>query len=206
MITTMKTRGERLRERRNELGLTLREVAEQIDVSIPGVSNMERNSEVMPSLEIGVALAKCYGKSVNWILYGTEDDKARIPVAGTTDSGPLELNRNGSEVESYIPFTSTKYNVGVVYSLRINNQLVTGNSYQVGDILLIDSAMQPVCGEDVLVKAVSGKVDVLRLARIDGETYYLDAQGQTRTILNKSELVLMHQVVGVVKGFLMEKR
>lgn len=202
----MKTRGERLRARRNELGLTLREVAEKINVSIPGVSNLERNSDVMPSLEIGVALAECYEKSVNWILNGVDDDGSRIPVTGTTDTGPLDFTDDNSTIERYIPFSSSKLSAGVIYSLTISNQLASGSLYPVGDVLLIDPAMQLVCGEDVLVKTTSGKVDVLRLARIVDETYYLDAQDQTRFVLNKSQLILIHQIVGVVKGFIMEKR
>ncbi len=50
----MKTRGERLKARRLEMKLTLREVAEAVDISIAGVQNLERG-DVMPSLEIGIA-------------------------------------------------------------------------------------------------------------------------------------------------------
>lgn len=85
----MKTRGERLKARRLEMKLTLREVAEAVDISIAGVQNLERG-DVMPSLEIGIALAKCLRKPVHWVLYGTEYDPDRIPVIGTTESGPDE--------------------------------------------------------------------------------------------------------------------
>ncbi|XQL83032.1 helix-turn-helix domain-containing protein [Escherichia coli] len=55
----MKTRGERLKARRLEMKLTLREVAEAVDISIAGVQNLERG-DVMPSLEIGIALVSAY--------------------------------------------------------------------------------------------------------------------------------------------------
>lgn len=89
----MKTRGERLKARRLEMKLTLREVAEAVDISIAGVQNLERG-DVMPSLEIGIALAKCLRKPVHWVLYGTEYDPDRIPVIGTTE---MDLMKSGSQ-------------------------------------------------------------------------------------------------------------
>lgn len=87
MINGLKTRGERLKARRLELGMTLQQVAKSVDMSLPGVQNLERG-DVMPSLKIGLALAKCLRKPVQWILFGTESDPDRVPVIGTTESGP----------------------------------------------------------------------------------------------------------------------
>ncbi|PAU40886.1 DNA-binding protein, partial [Klebsiella pneumoniae] len=56
MIDRMKTRGERLKARRLELKMTLKQVAQSVGISLPGVQNLERG-DVMPSLEIGLALA-----------------------------------------------------------------------------------------------------------------------------------------------------
>ncbi len=79
MIDRMKTRGERLKARRLELKMTLKQVAQSVGISLPGVQNLERG-DVMPSLEIGLALAKCLRKPVQWILFGTESDPDRVPV------------------------------------------------------------------------------------------------------------------------------
>ncbi len=87
MIDRMKTRGERLKARRLELKMTLKQVAQSVGISLPGVQNLERG-DVMPSLEIGLATAKCLRKPVQWILFGTESDPDRVPVIGTTESGP----------------------------------------------------------------------------------------------------------------------
>ncbi len=54
MIDRMKTRGERLKARRLELKMTLKQVAQSVGISLPGVQNLERG-DVMPSLEIGLA-------------------------------------------------------------------------------------------------------------------------------------------------------
>ncbi len=115
----MKTRGERLKARRLEMKLTLREVAEAVDISIAGVQNLERG-DVMPSLEIGIALAKCLRKPVHWVLYGTEYDPDRIPVIGTTESGPDEEWKPGQvpNTERFLPFISQR---NTVYALTISN-------------------------------------------------------------------------------------
>ncbi|WP_407261560.1 helix-turn-helix domain-containing protein [Klebsiella quasipneumoniae] len=54
MIDRMKTRGERLKARRLELKMTLKQVAQSVGISLFGVQNLERG-DVMPSLEIGLA-------------------------------------------------------------------------------------------------------------------------------------------------------
>ena len=198
----MKTRGERLKARRLEMKLTLREVAEAVDISIAGVQNLERG-DVMPSLEIGIALAKCLRKPVHWVLYGTEYDPDRIPVIGTTESGPDEEWKPGQvpNTERFLPFISQR---NTVYALTISN-LAQGN-YQPGDFLLVDSALELVPGEDVLVRDTAGNITIQRLARFDDENYYLDGTNSQRPIFRKSDLEFVHQIVGTIKSFMVEGR
>ena len=112
MIDRMKTRGERLKARRLELGMTLQQVAKSVDISLPGVQNLERG-DVMPSLKIGLALAKCLRKPVQWILFGTESDPDRVPVIGTTESGPDSDWQPGepANTERFLPFVSQRETV-----------------------------------------------------------------------------------------------
>ncbi len=121
MIKGMKTRGERLKARRLELKLTLKQVAEAVGISLPGVQNLERG-DVMPSLEIGLSLAKCLRKPVQWILYGTESDPDRVPVIGTTESGPDRDWQPGepANTERFLPFVSQR---STVYALTVGNQI-----------------------------------------------------------------------------------
>ncbi|WP_228707166.1 helix-turn-helix domain-containing protein [Klebsiella pneumoniae] len=140
MIDRMKTRGERLKARRLELKMTLKQVAQSVGISLPGVQNLERG-DVMPSLEIGLALAKCLRKPVQWILFGTESDPDRVPVIGTTESGPDSDWQPGepANTERFLPFVSQRE---TVYALTVGNQVQ--HSYQPGDVVLVDSALTPV--------------------------------------------------------------
>ena len=197
----MKTRGERLKARRKELGLTLKQVSEAVKISLPGVQNLERG-EVMPSLEIGLALAKCYRKPVEWVLYGTESDPNRVPVIGSTATGPDSEWQPGEvpRTQSFLPFVNQRSSV---YALTIETQFHNA-IYQPGDFLLADAVMTPVPGEDVLVREQSGSIAIYKLARIDGERYYLDSASQQRVILEKTDLEFVHQIVGTIKSFMVE--
>lgn len=202
MIEAMKTRGERLKARRLELGMTLKQVAKEVDISLPGVQNLERG-DVMPSLAIGLALAKCLRMPVQWILYGTESDPDRVPVIGTTESGPDSDWQPGepASTERFLPFVSQR---NTVYALTVGNQIQ--HNYQPGDVILADSTLTPVPGEDVLVCDNGGKISILRLARFDDEHYYLDGANSQRVIHEKSDLQFVHQIVGTIKSFMVEGR
>lgn len=201
MIENMKTRGERLKARRLELGLTLKQVSETINISLPGVQNLEKG-DVMPSLAIGLALANCYRRPVEWILYGTESDPNRVPVIGSTATGPDSAWQPGElyRAEQFLPFVNQRNSV---YALTIDNQ-ISGTVYQPGDFLLADAMMTPVPGEDVLVRDQDGSIGLYKLARIDGDRYYLDSSSQPRVIRDKTDLKFVHQVVGTIKSFLVE--
>ena len=202
MINSMKTRGERLKARRLELKLTLKQVAEAVGISLPGVQNLERG-DVMPSLEIGLSLAKCLRKPVQWILYGTESDPDRVPVIGTTESGPDSDWQPGepANTERFLPFVSQR---NTVYALTVGNQVQ--RYYQPGDVILVDSSLTLVPGEDVLVCEKNGEITIQRLARFDEEHYYLDSANSQRVIHDKSDLQFVHQIVGTIKSFMVEGR
>lgn len=202
MINTMKTRGERLKARRLELKLTLKQVAEAVGISLPGVQNLERG-DVMPSLAIGNSLAKCLRKPVQWILYGTESDPDRVPVIGTTESGPDSDWQPGepANTERFLPFVSQR---NTVYALTVGNQVQ--RNYQPGDVILVDSSLTLVPGEDVLVCEKNGEITIQRLARFDEQHYYLDGANSQRVIHDKSDLQFVHQVVGTIKSFMVEGR
>nr|WP_188246208.1 LexA family transcriptional regulator [Enterobacter sp. E12]MBD0817624.1 helix-turn-helix domain-containing protein [Enterobacter sp. E12] len=202
MIKGMKTRGERLKARRLELKLTLKQVAEAVGISLPGVQNLERG-DVMPSLEIGLSLAKCLRKPVQWILYGTESDPDRVPVIGTTETGPDRDWQPGepANTERFLPFMSQRNSV---YALTVGNQIQ--HHYQPGDVILVDSSLTLVPGEDVLVCDKNGEITIQRLARYDEQHYYLDSANSQRVIHDKSDLQFVHQVVGTIKSFMVEGR
>ncbi|WP_407244062.1 S24 family peptidase [Klebsiella michiganensis] len=201
MIDRMKTRGERLKARRLELKMTLKQVAQSVGISSwrPKLRTWRRNAVAGDR----ACPAKCLRKPVQWILFGTESDPDRVPVIGTTESGPDSDWQPGepANTERFLPFVSQRE---TVYALTVGNQVQ--HNYQPGDVVLVDSALTPVPGEDVLVCDKDGKISIQRLARFDDERYYLDGVNSQRVIHEKSDLQFVHQIVGTIKSFMIEGR
>lgn len=65
--------GERMKDRRIELGMSQRDLAERAQVSQGMVNQMERGTK-SPSLQLGFIIAKVLGVSVNWLL-GVDDSQ-----------------------------------------------------------------------------------------------------------------------------------
>lgn len=61
------TLGSRLRQARDESGLTRKWVAERLQISVAAISYWERG-ETMPTLENLIELARIYRKSLDWLV------------------------------------------------------------------------------------------------------------------------------------------
>ncbi|WP_276532263.1 LexA family protein, partial [Enterobacter hormaechei] len=106
-----------------------------------------------------------------------------------------------ANTERFLPFVSQR---STVYALTVGNQIQ--RNYQPGDVILVDSSLTLVPGEDVLVCEKNGEITIQRLARFDDQHYYLDSANSQRVIHDKSDLQFVHQVVGTIKSFMVEGR
>lgn len=197
-------RGERLKKRRNELGLSMREVAAMLDISVSGVQNLEKD-EVMPNLKLGMAISRAYKKSLEWIVDGVDNSEEKIPILGNTQAGPNAYWENIYQ-DNYSPEFIRMYSRGKkLYGLK-----VVGDSmnllYPEGDVVIVDSNSEPILGEDIIVKFKSGEVMIKRLARFDNNNIYLDSLNDNfkRMVRSKSDIEFIHPVVGSVKSFMVE--
>lgn len=68
--------GQRMRSCRKSIGLTQAEIAEKMDLSINYVSDLENGKKNMSILTMA-SLCKCFDKSADYFLYGTEDKRSR---------------------------------------------------------------------------------------------------------------------------------
>ena len=78
--------GQRMRSCRKSIGLTQAEIAEKMDLSINYVSDLENGKKNMSILTMA-SLCKCFDKSADYFLYGTEDkdDTFQSAVRSFTD-------------------------------------------------------------------------------------------------------------------------
>ncbi|MDE9557004.1 helix-turn-helix domain-containing protein [Xenorhabdus bovienii] len=204
----MKTRGDRLKERRKELGLTLREVGEHVGISIAGVRNIELG-DVMPALSIGVKLAEILGKSIYWVLDGDEiGARQKIPIVGDTKTGPDRHYMSGDKSfipAAYIGFDSTP---NKIYALNcVCNDLI-GFTY--GDVLLVSYHENLVYGENVVVVTNGGDVMVRRLARVEKEAGEIHLDNidisMKRTVLKITDIKFINMIVGSIRSTMVNKK
>lgn len=197
--SSMKTRGERLKERRLALGLTLREAAEAVGLSTPGLQNLERG-DVMPSLEIGVNVARIYQRSIQWLLTGEGPISASIPIVGTTDTGPDQ----NWKAEGFIPplgWVKLCHEKHSAFGLKITNWKGVVR-YSAGDVLLIDTDEPVKGGEDVLISLKTGQLIAGNLIRISETELVIDslADRSDRSVYSQSELAHVWAIIGTING------
>ena len=77
--------GKRISERRKQMGLTQEKLAEQMDVSIQMISNLERGVKAI-RIDNLVRLSQILKVSTDYILTGTQTEKDVDSLAGTDRS------------------------------------------------------------------------------------------------------------------------
>jgi DNA-binding XRE family transcriptional regulator len=196
-------KSERLKQRRQELGFTLKEVAHFLGVTIGAIHHLEKHPEAMPSLELGLNLARMYRRSPKWILYGVDEGALQgVPLVGNTKTGPGEW-KPGNTGED-VPCIAYQSPYRSSYALRIE-ETYGFSEYREGDVLLLDAAMSLIPGEDVLIGNKDGSVSILRLSRIVDDSYYFDDAQNKRTRVGKDDINYVHQIVGTIKSFATEE-
>lgn len=204
----MKKRGDWLKARREELKkinktkFSIRALASRVGVSYAGLSHLE-NTDAMPSLDLGVKLAKELDRSIEWVLTGINTESRKgIPVIGSTTTGPdMEWFKDGYEQNEIIEFVDLSIPNRNLYGLTVSDNEIP--YYRVGEVLVIDPDMEPVTGEDVLVITADGKDSGVKiLASQRAGKVYLDSprEQSQRIIRDLDEIIVMHPIIFAAKS------
>ena len=157
----MNNLGQRIRARREELGLTQEQVAEQVGIKQQSYQAIESGSVKKPRhlYEISVTL-KC---DMAWLLSGKEKDVINVEkIEIHAHQVPLiSYVQAGVWTESYELRDSTGFEY-IMTSLELSNKAfalkIKGDSmepeFKEGDVVIIDPAIKPFPGEFVV--AVNG--------------------------------------------------
>ena len=92
-----------------------------------------------------------------------------------------------------------------LYGLRVMGDSMS-ILYPEGDIILIDPEIEPIIGEDVIIKFKTGEIMIKRLLRFDKDYIYLDSLNDNfkRMIRLKNDIEFIHTIVGSIKSFMIE--
>lgn len=93
--------GQRMRSCRKSIGLTQAEIAEKMDLSINYVSDLENGKKNMSILTMA-SLCKCFDKSADYFLYGTEDKNAGIDMEKVIEFVSTLSNQQLYHLQTYV--------------------------------------------------------------------------------------------------------
>lgn len=207
----------RLREAMDEEGVSNKALADTAGVSLQAVGDWLRTGRIgrdrLPSI------AATVNRTIEWLLSGKESSPSpiqeqltdhhvtpgaepvyrEIPVVGTTEVGPdsqwFDLGYPSDFGEAYLD-TPTKdrsaYALGVVGSSM-------DPRFREGDVLAISPAVEPVPGDDVVVKQVNGSLMVKELVAIREDTVALRSigRGERRLVIGRDDVDFIHVVTGI---------
>jgi len=137
MTREVRNRGERLRERRMELGLTLEEVAKAVGVSKSTVLKWETGTIEDMRVNKAAALAQVLNVSPLWVI-GITDSKSgpprtkRVPILGSIAAGEPIL-----ATEEYGEYVELSEDVPVDFCLRVKGDSMIDARIQDGDLVFV---------------------------------------------------------------------
>lgn len=198
-------RGNRLKNRREELGYTTRDLAEKINVSSGTISNLEIQGS-MPKLELAYKLARALNKSTDWILTGNDDrfGVARIPIIGDNENG-LEFDWDTIDLTKITEFIDFPVQpTGRFYALRVNDDTLSPRILD-GEAIIVDPFSTPQTGEDVVVQLRNGDTIIKTLLSIRDDNVFLGSINSLyqRIIKNYVEIRFIHPIVAVARSTMM---
>lgn len=200
----MQNISERIHRLRKAAGLTQEQVADAVGVTKVTISKWERGMEL--SLSNAAKLCRALGVSIDDLLYGEDLGHAvacsRIPIVGTTQAGPskewFDLGFPVGWSDEYVDFPSKAPNT---YALKVVGDSMAPRILE-GEAVLVDPNIEPVTGEEVVVKLSTGEVMVKTLAAVRNGQVYLDSynNGYARIVKPSGEIKFMHSVIGVARS------
>jgi len=137
MTREVRNRGERLRERRMELGLTLEEVAKAVGVSKSTVLKWETGTIEDMRVNKAAALAQALNVSPLWVI-GITDSRSgpprtkRVPILGSIAAGEPIL-----ATEEYGEYVELSEDVPVDFCLRVKGDSMIDARIQDGDLVFV---------------------------------------------------------------------
>lgn len=160
--------GKRLKECRESLGISQRELAEMSNISHANISRYEKGCHGA-SREIAKRLAEIFKVSLYWLIgadipkYAIEQDSKSILVLGKVAAGiPIEAQENILEV---LPVPE---NYGVDFGLKVQGESMKGIGIKNEDIVLLRSQKTLENGE-IGVVDIGGEVTLKRFYKDDSK-------------------------------------
>lgn len=175
--------GERIKQKRKELGLTQAELGAKLNVSDRAVSKWEQG-EGDPSLSIITDIAKVLDLSLDYLLLGEEKTPA-IAIEDMDDSKRLSMFIKNDDLENFVKYKyiyncfAGEYNVGQhLHDYRYNKEIIKIANQHIWEEIIVNKAYKilNLCIDELLkinnydiwiTHAVSKFLDAFVISAID---------------------------------------
>lgn len=176
----MQTIGDRIRNRRKELGLTQSSLGKRIGISAPAISQLEKGESKAPSSENLLALANALNCSPNWLQSGIDTPTStasvefeQIPVLNVELSAGVGSYIDSENIIDWVPISQDWIYDNHLAKKDLAIVKVSGDSMiprlQDGDMLLINTAENQTVSGNIYAIEVDGELRVKRLMKkMDG--------------------------------------
>jgi len=211
-ITYMKTLGYRLKERRKELGLTQKEVANEIGVSSVAVTYWEKDITTPLSAHMNklCKLLQCtdewllYGKGSNNEPIGVSDDifiVKKVPLISLTQAGNWQKIIKNFKPEEFSDWKKISAELNSnSFAIRMEGDSMVnstgGVSIPQGSIVAVDTQVKAKNGDIVVAKINEYKQTTLKKIEFDPPYTYLKPLNPSYKTIPTDKSVT---VIGVVK-------
>lgn len=176
----MQTIGDRIRNRRKDLGLTQSSLGKRVGISAPAISQLEKGESKAPSSENLLSLANALNCSPNWLQNGIDTpasiasvDFEQIPVLNVELSAGVGSYIEEENIIDWVPISQDWIYDNHLAKKDLAIVKVAGDSMiprlQDGDMLLINTADRRATSGNIYAIEVEGELRVKRLMkRMDG--------------------------------------
>jgi len=183
---------DRVRARRNQLGLTQEQVAKMISTSRVAITKWE-NGTTQPEGENLYQLSVALKCSIEWLLYGKDENSAiepestystatsarRVPLLSWVQAGSWTDTCSPATLADYSDWVSTTANVSrCAFALTVRGdsmQRADGHSIPDGAKIIVDPQFDPdhLSGKVVVAMLEGGNEATVKQLVVDGPSRYL---------------------------------
>lgn len=200
----MGTLGQRLRQAREQAGLSQSELARRVGIKQPTVSDLEQDKS--KDSRYTVQLAKATGANATWLATGRGEMATRepladyeflrdVPIIGCAKAG----HEDGHFEQIEMPDATVQFNTrdDQAYALIIRGDSMSPR-IRAGEIIVVTPSREPHPGDDVIVATTSGRKMVKHFLYRRQGTVALGSINEAHSIITlpDSEIEGMHYVAG----------
>ncbi len=189
--------GDRMRKMREQAGLSQKDLAQKLDVSLIKINRIE-NDRGLPDTKMVIRLAHEFGVEPNWLLLGREGQEGSDALQGAPVYDKNELQKDPAQrsAKDWVRFPQLPHGCfawemrdeSMVPRIRPGDMLLVRNEeYQTDDVVLFSNEM--------------GLVQVRRIGQVESEQVLVSENPEYPLAKFSAEIIVLGKVLIGLRRF-----